>query len=237
MAKLLVKKLKTAFYGDVETPQKRYIRAIEHFAQPGSKHLLDLGCGHVFPTLRALSNNTIFKVGIDMGEFSQTPSESMLYLTRGDVSRLPFQDETFHLIISRSVFEHLEKPDNMFREVRRILKPGGRFVFLTPNRWDYVSLVASLFPNKYHGEIVRKTTGRTEEDTFPTFYRANTTRQLRSLAASSHLEIDDLVLLRQHPHYLQFNPLFYMLGLSYEQIFSRLCSQLRPWILGVFRRT
>jgi SAM-dependent methyltransferase len=130
----------------------------------------------------------------------------------------------------------LEEPIVAFREISRVLKPGGHFVALTPNRWDYVSLGASLVPNRWHPWLVKRMTGRRENDTFPTHYRANTKSRLNQLARAASLEVVSLELTREHPHYLQFHSLAYAMGLMYEQTVQRGIGQLRPWILGTFRR-
>ena len=48
---------------------------------------------------------------------------------------LTFPDESFDLVISSDIFEHVRRPMEGFREVRRVLKPGGRHVFTIPIRW------------------------------------------------------------------------------------------------------
>lgn len=79
-------------------------------------------------------------------------------------------------------------------------------------------------------------TGRNEEDVFPTFFRANTTSRLHRLAESVGLRVVSLDLLREHPHYVQFSSLLYVLASIYEQVFQRYIRQLRPQILGVLQR-
>lgn len=42
---------------------------------------------------------------------------------------LPFEDDTFDTVISNYVVHHFARPDVVFREIARVLKPGGRLVF------------------------------------------------------------------------------------------------------------
>lgn len=49
-----------------------------------------------------------------------------------DVQRLTFPDESFDLCTSTEVFEHVEDDMAGFREIRRILRPGGVLVFTVP---------------------------------------------------------------------------------------------------------
>jgi SAM-dependent methyltransferase len=50
-----------------------------------------------------------------------------------DASDLPFPDESFDLAICIEVLEHLFSPDGTVREVRRVLRPGGKLIASTPN--------------------------------------------------------------------------------------------------------
>jgi ubiquinone/menaquinone biosynthesis C-methylase UbiE len=78
------------------------------------------------------------------------------------------------LAYSRSVMEHLEDAETAFSEIYQVLNTNGRYIFLTPNFWDYASLMAYVIPNRLHAKIVRLSEARSEEDTFPTYYRSNT---------------------------------------------------------------
>ena len=46
-----------------------------------------------------------------------------------DAERLPFADESFDLVLGHAVLHHLPHLDDAFAEFKRVLKPGGRFVF------------------------------------------------------------------------------------------------------------
>ena len=231
----LVEKLKRRFYGQLETPQRRYRRIVQEECE-GARSVLDIGCGYAAPDLERLGSNAHTKIGVDLvTEFRPEHAPSVTFV-RADVGRLPFSDSSFDLAMSKSVLEHLRAPETVFTEVARVLRPGGKFVFLTPNWYDYVSLFASVIPNRWHPQIVRLLTGRDEDDTFPTLYRANTTHRIHQLCRQVGLEVESLCLLRADPHYLKATSLTYTAGILYEQSAQRVVPQLRPWILGVFRK-
>jgi SAM-dependent methyltransferase len=49
----------------------------------------------------------------------------------GRAEDLPFPDASFDLVISMSVMEHVDSPEEAAREAHRVLKPGGGFYFAT----------------------------------------------------------------------------------------------------------
>lgn len=49
--------------------------------------------------------------------------------------RFPYEDNSFDWVFSKSVLEHVFNTDNMICEIRRVLKPGGRTVLITP-AWE-----------------------------------------------------------------------------------------------------
>lgn len=50
-----------------------------------------------------------------------------------ETGRLPFADNRFDLVFSKSVLEHIHKPGQYLAEIYRVLKPGGVFVALVPD--------------------------------------------------------------------------------------------------------
>ncbi|HEY3748543.1 MAG TPA: class I SAM-dependent methyltransferase [Pseudonocardiaceae bacterium] len=46
-----------------------------------------------------------------------------------DAERIPYEDETFDLVVGHAVLHHIPDVPTALREVMRVLKPGGRFVF------------------------------------------------------------------------------------------------------------
>jgi SAM-dependent methyltransferase len=56
-----------------------------------------------------------------------------------DLRQLTFPDGSFDLVISSDIFEHVRGPEDGFREIFRVLKPGGHHVFTVPMEWPYAS--------------------------------------------------------------------------------------------------
>ena len=57
---------------------------------------------------------------------------------------LPHPDATFDNVISTWVLEHLEDLNSLFSEIRTVLKPGGRFIFLRAESFTYISYRTNL---------------------------------------------------------------------------------------------
>jgi ubiquinone/menaquinone biosynthesis C-methylase UbiE len=55
-------------------------------------------------------------------------------LVRADSCRLPFADDTFDVVLSRSLLHHLPDPEQGIREMARVLRPGGEVVAMDTNK-------------------------------------------------------------------------------------------------------
>lgn len=156
---------------------------------------LDLGCGHqLLPEWRADAERTLVAqcpvvVGLDYDLPSLARHRSMRLRVRGDASALPFADASFDLVSANMVVEHLSDPVGQFREVRRVLRPGGTFIFHTPNARSWVATIASKLPDPVKRLLARTLEGRQAEDVFPTHYLANDEPSIRAAAERSGLEV------------------------------------------------
>jgi len=193
--------------------------------------ILDVGCGRTASVLRKYIGKATVLIGVDL-EDRVEPLTRITYI-KGDISSIPVPRETADLIISRSVLEHLPDPNPVFREIARVLKPNGSWVFLVPNAWDYVSVISRLIPNRWHGWIVKRTEGRSEADTFPTYYRANSYFAIKKLSEHNGLEIVDFQWLGQYPSVFWFNPYLFLIATSYHKLIEkyRCLRFLRGWLL------
>ena len=86
---------------------------------------------------------------------------------------LPFANNSFDVIVCKFVVEHLQTPSHTFKEFFRVLRPGGVLALLTPNRFSLFVMVSGLIPTAIKQRIKRNLFGGHDEDTFATYYRAN----------------------------------------------------------------
>jgi arsenite methyltransferase len=100
------------------------------------ERVLDLGCGAGTDTLIAaqMVGPEGRVVGIDMTPEmlakARAAAEEMavrnIDFVEGEVERLPFEDETFDVVISNGVIDLIPDKDAVFAEIGRVLVPGGR---------------------------------------------------------------------------------------------------------------
>src|SRR5262249_62387141 len=99
--------------------------------------------------------------------------QTLTHRLRGDIGRLPFAADSFDLVTANMVVEHLDKPEQQIREIYRVLAPGGRLIFHTPNKFGYSTLRARLIPEAIKDKLVYFLQRRAAEDGFPAFYLAH----------------------------------------------------------------
>jgi SAM-dependent methyltransferase len=110
---------------------------------------LELGCGTGFFLLNLLSagviapdGGAVTDISPGMVEVAQRNARGLGYPVEGrvaDAESLPFDDASFDLVIGHAVLHHIPDVELALREVLRVLKPGGRFVFAgEPTRYGDV---------------------------------------------------------------------------------------------------
>lgn len=59
-----------------------------------------------------------------------------LRLIQGDVRDLPFAPASFDFVYTMGTIEHIDEYEQAVREIRRVLRPGGRAIIGVPHRFD-----------------------------------------------------------------------------------------------------
>lgn len=105
--------------------------------QPG-EWVLDLGCGAGRETLEAAKR--VGKQGVVVGlditsemlkiaeKSARDSSISNARFVEASIEQLPFADSSFNVVISNCVINHALDKSQVYREIFRVLKPGGKFV-------------------------------------------------------------------------------------------------------------
>lgn len=135
----------------------------------------------------------------------------------GSAEKLPFEDDAFDVVFADNVLEHLPDPLTAFREIARVLRPGGRFLAKTPNKWHYMPVMARLTPHGFH-RFYNRLRGRSGEDTFITRYLANSRGAVSSLAGAAGLQVESIDLIERRPEYMRLHPVTYLFGWLYERL-------------------
>jgi SAM-dependent methyltransferase len=202
----------------------------------GAQRVLDVGAGAGIVSELSLRELRAAVHGFDL-DYRITQNTLIDFGCIGDATAIPYADNSFDAVVANNVLEHLASPRPVFREIARVLRPGGRFHFKTPNRAHYVSFVARWTPQSVHNAVAAAR-GRDAEDTFVTWYRANTKGSINSLSSAAGLEIEELRFVERRPEYCRIHPLLYACGTAYERLVnsSERFEQFRVVLLGALRK-
>lgn len=130
--------------------------------------VLDAGCGsgRLLDELRDYGQLTGLDLNPDSVEVARGRGHADV--VQGPVEQLPWDDETFDLVISLDMVEHTPDDRVTLRELRRVTKPGGRFLMTVP-------ALRALWSS---------------HDVFNNHYRRYDRRMLRALAAETGWSIE-----------------------------------------------
>ncbi len=199
--------------------------------------VLDLGAGAGIVTEMNFKGLASKVYGVDLDP--RVVSNPFLDEGRiSDAGAIPFSDSQFDIVFSDNVLEHLEHPLHVFMEIERVLKPGGVFLFKTPNRWHYMPTIARFTPHGFH-QFVNKIRGRAVVDTFPTQYRANSKSDIRRLALQTGFMLESLERIEGRPEYLRMTGFTYLMGAAYERLVntSSVFEVFRVLLIGILRKS
>ena len=125
-------------YRFVSARLKKYAAA-ENKAAPGFESALNLGTGEGDYD-RMIAGYCVQVLGCDVNEedlaHARTLNQGVMNLRyeRNNALDLTYADASFDLIVSCEVLEHVGQPDQMIREMYRVLRPGGVAIMTFPSR-------------------------------------------------------------------------------------------------------
>ena len=96
---------------------------------------LDVGCGPGLTSGLWLKEHGASYVGVDISEpaIEEARSHGLDARLIEDATSLPFEDNSFDVVVCTEVLEHLFEPQAAVTEMLRVLRPGGHLIATVPN--------------------------------------------------------------------------------------------------------
>jgi len=106
---------------------------------PKNCTITDLGCGFEGKLLKDLSAHVKKGVGVDINVNSANLPGNITLIPYDLEKKLSLKDNTFDVVLSTAVIEHLNNPNILISEAYRILKKNGFLLITTPNaRYSFI---------------------------------------------------------------------------------------------------
>ena len=112
---------------------RHLFKEVKKFSQNygGNKRILDVGCG-TKPYKNLFQRDDY--IGIDInGGFHSDSKKTIDKFYNGQ--NIPYNNNSFDIVISTQVFEHVEYPEKLLKEIFRVLKNGGILFLTMPFVW------------------------------------------------------------------------------------------------------
>lgn len=119
-----------------EYPDKLTHYLAERYELKEGNKILDLGCGRG-EFLRGFMQCGLKGFGVDRGDSAKQICPEAEIIISDLEEALPYPDNYFDYVYSKSVIEHFYYPEKLVSEIYRILKPGGIVITMTPD-WETV---------------------------------------------------------------------------------------------------
>jgi len=99
------------------------------------ERILDIGCRDGTLTQRYLDGNDVVGIDIDAEALARAEAQHGIVGHQVNLNNapIPAADESFDVVVAGEVLEHLQFPTAVVAEIRRVLRPGGRFLGSVPN--------------------------------------------------------------------------------------------------------
>lgn len=129
----------------------RYLTAKQYVV---GKRVLDVACGEGYGTRLMKNWGAESAVGVDISDEAiqvanrQFAGEGITFLAHS-AEELPFEKNSFDVVVSFETIEHLPNPEKFLGEIKRVVKPGGVVIISCPND-DYYAKNLDSYENPYH---------------------------------------------------------------------------------------
>ena len=108
------------------------------------KRVLDLGCRSGALTKHFLEGNAVVGLDVDASALEKAAALGIEPVQANVEEPLPFENASFDAVVAGELLEHLQFPDALVMEIRRVLRPGGTLVGSVPNAFRVQSRLRFL---------------------------------------------------------------------------------------------
>ncbi|HEX5029479.1 MAG TPA: methyltransferase domain-containing protein [Gaiellaceae bacterium] len=108
------------------------------------KRVLDLGCRSGALTRHFLEGNSVVGLDVDAAALDKAAALGIEPVQATVEEPLPFDDASFDAVVAGELFEHLQFPDALVAEIRRVLRSGGVLAGSVPNAFRVQSRLRFL---------------------------------------------------------------------------------------------
>ncbi len=213
---------------------------IDKTAKIPNPKVLDIGCGHGWYPFHLIDkwsfNGHI--TGIDISEhnikifqdeITKRKYSGKLSANIANAEALPYPDNTFDTVYSTEALEHIESPENFFKEATRVLKPGGRLIITTPSGpihkfWKIIFWMPSRIRRIFH----KKKRG----NSYQIFEKSLSWKQIKLAYNHDLLKLEHYhkSIILPHESYIQFFPTFMQHVMLIKAKISEHFGPLTRWI-------
>jgi len=195
---------------------------------PKGAKILDIGCG-TGDHIKHFIDSGFEVVGIEPSENMRKYAESKLpkgTVVNSSVLNLPFRDNSFDFVYAIEVFRYLNSEDNLrgFKEIIRVLKPGGLFLgtflnFYALNGFNFLVFVRKLRERWFHKPLKFHSEFETPKNLEKKLIRAGFSK------------------VKMHGAMIAFLIIFYRISQPFGKIFAKILEPIDPCLndIPIFR--
>ena len=136
---------------DYRFDKLHYLPRLVDFEGFRGKSLLEVGCG-IGTDLARFARGGAIVTGVDLSETAIELARRNFHLhglpahdlLTANAEALPYPDNTFDVVYGHGVIQYTADPQRLVRECHRVLRPGGRGIFMVYNRVSWLNALSKV---------------------------------------------------------------------------------------------